>query len=154
MIGPIGRSTLLAIAWAAMMAWSAASAKLTNINLDELVSAATLIAHGRVVGTSKGNSHYIQFEPLSILKGGAIGEGEDLQICNDPNDVEAYDLSSADGNYIIFAIAARGCYAPLQGVRSVIRIKDSAALTGNIEGQPETQSLSAFLRRIAAAMGR
>jgi hypothetical protein len=118
------------------------------------VSGATLIAHGRVARASKGNSYYIQFEPLSILKGGAISEGKGLQICNDPNDVEAYDLSSADGTYIIFAIAAHGCYAPLHGVRSVIRIQDGAALTGNIEGQPETQLLSVFLRKIAVAMDR
>lgn len=154
MMGPVGRSTLVAIAWVAVMVWSAASAKLTNISLDELVSGATLIAHGRVVGALKSNSHYIQFQPLSILKGGAIGEGEDLQLCNDPTDVETYDLSSADGNYIIFAIAAQGCYAPLHGVRSVVRIQDGAALTGNIEGQPETQLLSVFLRKIAAAMDR
>jgi hypothetical protein len=129
-------------------------AKLVYITLEELVQTSVLIAYGKSAVDADGSSArgytVVLFEPSVVLKGVASAKDARIPICNDPDDVETYDLRSVRGPYIVFAMLSESCYAPVRGIRSVVLVNDAMALTGNIEGQPRSQAVTVFLEKVRA----
>ena len=132
-----------------LIAWSgAALAKLTNISLAELVEGSTVIAYGRSVTDGK-SSPLVVFQTETLLKGPREAAQKTLRICNDPADVESYDLSKVSEPYVVFATGGKDCYTPIHGLRSVVQVREGIALTGNISDQPQEQPVTAFIKKVS-----
>jgi len=127
-------------------------AKLTKIKLNELVLGSSLIAYGRSIPTAssapQGSANTVWLQPISILKGETLVKGKKILLCNTPGDIESYDLRDLKEPYVIFAKQVDDCYLPIHGLRSVIQTKDKTIITWNIDGQPDQQSIAAFLAKV------
>jgi hypothetical protein len=128
--------------------WNASFARLTNITLEELVTRSTLVAYGRTETKSADDSSTVTFEIATLLMGPSDVARKTVRICNDVTDVESYDLSRITRSYIVFAAAKDNCYAPVHGLRSVVQVREDAALTANISGEPSEQPLNTLLSKI------
>lgn len=136
----------------------AALARVIDITLKELVQRSSYIAYGRsVISVANGfheDSKKVRFQPISVLKGKRLADDQKVTICNDPHDVESYDLRVIDQPYVVFARTTDECHLPIQRLRSVVKVDGDTALTRNIADQPETQSLSVFLKKVESLVGK
>jgi hypothetical protein len=128
-------------------------AELIPMTLKGLVQEATVIAYGSSVPRSAvppKASSTVRFQPVSVLKGKSLVKDEPIEVCNDPSDIESYDLRQFVEPYIIFATKARGCWMPVRGMISVVPIKADGAATWRIQGEPAAQPFTAFLMKITS----
>jgi hypothetical protein len=127
-------------------------AKLVNIRLEKLVNDSDLIVYGRTIreatGSVAGGLRTVSFEVTSVLKGASLEGRKRVQICNDPGDIESYDLGEVVGSYVIFTKLSADCFRPVLGLRSVVQIDGHFALTGNIENEPQRQDINSFLTKV------
>jgi hypothetical protein len=127
-------------------------AKLISVSLEKLVDDSDLIAYGHTVGgtvsSAPGGPRTVSFEVASFLKEMGLSGRKRVRLCNDPEDVESYNLSKVEGAYVVFAKSSGTCFRPVLGLRSVVQTDGHFALTGNIAGQPERQEISSFLAKV------
>lgn len=143
----------LAIGLLVLLISQLALAKLIPIKLIELVQESSLIAYGRSVTeqtrASSGKTAVTWFEPVSILKGKPLASGKRIAICDSSkDDAESFNLTKTSSSYFIFAKQSDQCYDPVRAMFSVVFVKDDIAETGRISGEPETQPLSGFVKKI------
>jgi hypothetical protein len=151
----LGRRQLLAAAIAAvlLMGSHAAFAKLFEIDLKDLVNESTLIALVRPIGKAPNPSPEstriaVSFKMISVLKGASLGKGDQIQLCNHPQEIESYNLEDIDEEFMVFAKPGAGCFQPILGYRSFVMMEGGVAVTGNIADQPERQGAGAFLKKV------
>jgi hypothetical protein len=137
-------STLLFLV--ALFVPTSGETKLLHIKLAELVDKSQFIAVGRTIRSAAAPSKVL-FQPKEILRGKML-EGGDIVLCNQPDDVESYDLRELEGLYVVFASFEVRCYRPVHGVSSVIRMTDGVAWTVGIYDQPESQPVQEFLGKV------
>ena len=127
-------------------------AKLVNIRLEKLVNDSDLIVYGRTIresaGGVSGGLRTGSFEVTSVLKGASLEGRKRVQICNDPGDIESYDLGKVVGFYVVFTKSSGDCFRPVLGLRSVVQTEGHFALTGNIADEPQQQDINSFLTKI------
>ena len=153
----MSKYTPLAIGMAAMLLAGAIFARLPDVTLAELVMNSDFIAYGAngnvpsksgKDGVSAGTPTVL-FAPTLILKGvHETSRNESIVLCNEPNDVESYDLSSLPLSYFVFATKSGNCFRPILGVRSVVKVANGIAYTVAIADQPERQDYSAFVATV------
>jgi hypothetical protein len=129
-------------------------AKVAYISLDELVQEADLVLYGQTTQHTGTPSKTVAWmKPLAVLKNKkAVATGKDVPVCNG-GDTESVDFNAYPGSYVVFVSKEGDCYSPIAGIRSVVLIRDQVALTARIQGQPERQTLDAFLKEIRALVG-
>lgn len=68
---------------------------------------------------------------------------------------DTIDLRKFPGSYVVFARAnRRGCFSPVAGYKSLIPVQEGVARTVNIDGEPDTQPLGAFLNKVQKMIGK
>lgn len=130
---------------ALILAAAYAHARLLDIKLADLVKKSELIAYGETTTTVSTPSR-VSFRPREILKG-KPPSGE-IVLCNEPHNVESYDLRTMKVPYVVFAANEGDCYRPVHGASSIIEVDDGIARTVSIIDQPDGQPLQTFLEKI------
>jgi hypothetical protein len=132
-----------------------ALAELIPITLAGLLKEASVVAYGSSVRRSdtSASSSIVWFQPVSMLRGESLAKGEAIKICNDPTDSESYDLRQFDEPYIVFAKKGNDCYVPVHRMSSIVPVSNGTAATWRIQGEPEKQPLSAFLKKVTSLIG-
>jgi len=127
-------------------------AKIARTTLDELVRYSDLVFYGETtshVAPLENNPYVIWFRTSSFLKSPIGLDKGDLPICDDMMLRDTIDLRKYPGVYVVFARAnRRGCYSPVAGYKSLVGIVEGTAQTFNIDEEPDTQPLDAFLTKI------
>ena len=91
----------------------------------------------------------MSFRLLRVLKGATNKEkGQEILLCNDPDEPESYDLRRLKTNYFVFASKCGDCYGPVYGLRSVIKVVAGNAETFAVKDQPTSQALEGFTNKI------
>jgi hypothetical protein len=135
-----------------MMVSSICLAKATVVTLSELIRQSDLIVYGAVDHSEQqapaANASVI-FKSMSLLKG-ILQAHEDVAVplCNRRPNSEWPDVSKISGNAILFLSKEGGCFNLSHNYRSVVEVRDDDALTAEIKGEPDHQSLQKFLTRI------
>jgi hypothetical protein len=138
---------LLAVPLAALLVTpEIALGRLIDTTLEEIVSRAPIILHGETRNSSTPGR--VPFVVKTVLKSPSPLGMKTVALCNDAQDVEAYDLSKSIGEYIVFVQEDGKCFKPVYGIRSVFAIKDGIANTATLEHQPEHQPVPQFERKI------
>jgi hypothetical protein len=129
-----------------------ALAELIPITLAGLANEASVIAYGSSVRQSdmSASSSIVWFQPVSVLRGESLVKDKPFKICNDPTDSESYDLRQFDEPYIVFAKKKNDCYMPVHRMSSIVPVSNGTAATWRIQGEPEKQPLSAFLKKVTS----
>jgi hypothetical protein len=131
-------------------------AKLVSIRLEKLVNDSDVIVYGRTMREGEatarvpGGLRMVSFEVTLVLKGESLKGKKRVQICNDPGDIESYDLGKVVGSYVVFTKSSGGCFRPVLGLRSVVQTEGHFALTGNIADEPQQQDINSFLTKVKA----
>jgi hypothetical protein len=154
-------SAQICVALFAAMFTCAVTARLPDTTLAELVQEADLVAYGEtrlpdsrsLERSVSDGAKTVTFAPKLILKGADLMPGQTaIMLCNDPKNTEAYDLSKLPLTYFVFASKQDGCYQPILGVRSVVKVADGLAYTVAIKDQPERQAYESFIERIKSSV--
>lgn len=130
-----------------------AQAKLLNIALVDLVKRSDLIAYGETT-TATSKPTRVSFRPKQILKGDASLSDGDIVLCNEPGEVESYDLRKMQTAYVVFAAKGWRCYKPVHGTSSIVQVADGAARTFAIADQPTGQPFEEFVRKIQSYVNK
>lgn len=147
------RTALAALTMCLLLHSGWALAELIPMTLAGLVQEATVIAYGSSVrrsGVPPQASSTVRFKPASVLKGKLLLKNKPIEICNDPSDSESYDLRRFVEPYVIFATKVNSCLMPVRGMISIVPVRDDAAATWRIQGEPDAQPFAAFLTRITS----
>lgn len=129
------------------LAASFAQARLLDIKLADLVEKSDFIAFGESTSTTSTPSR-VSFRPKQVLKGKAAVNGGEIILCNEPDNIESYDLRTMKGAYVVFAAPKNDCYQPVHGASSIIEVEDGIARTVSIIDQPSSQPLHTFFEKI------
>jgi hypothetical protein len=127
---------------------SAATARLLDINLSQLVAQSDVIVYGLVVSGNEGNKGTVIVTPKAVLKGAKLENEKGFIICNVVGKTESLDLRSVHRPLVIFASKNQDCLMPIHGISSTIIVNKGLAATASIVDQPNQQSISEFLRKI------
>lgn len=129
----------------------AGMASMTTITLAQLVVKSDVVALGRTSRTSdvsQSMGSTVAFEITMLLKGGNALDTSAIKLCNPNNNSEWPDLTKMQGDRIVFVAKAGDCYSLVHGYRSIIGSDGGQAWTGVIEGQPDKQPITTFLKKI------
>lgn len=124
-----------------------AEAKLLNIRLVELIEKSDFIAYGETMD-GMSTPAKVLFRPEKTLKGKALPAGEEISLCNQPEEVESYDLRKMRTHYVVFASKKWRCYKPVHGASSIVEVADGIAHTFAIADQPAGQPFDEFIKKI------
>jgi len=153
-----GGLSTLAMAFFALVGAVAVCAKIAYTTLDELVRYSDLVFYGETTSHAaplENNPYVIWFKPSSFLRSPIGLDKGDLPICDDRMIRDTIDLRRFPGAYVVFARAdRRGCYAPVAGYKSLVGVVKGVAQTFNVDEEPGTQPLDAFLTKIRTLIQR
>jgi hypothetical protein len=127
---------------------SAATARLLDINLSELVAQSDVIVYGQVVNGNEGDKDTVLVTPRAVLKGMKRENEKGFTICNIVGNTESLDLRSVHRPLVIFGRKNEDCLMPVHGISSTIVVDKGLAATASIVDQPDQQPISEFLKRI------
>jgi hypothetical protein len=77
-----------------------------------------------------------------------------IALCNSRPNEEWPDVSTLTGEVILFALPHGRCLNLSHNYRSVVKVRDGQACTGEIKGEPENQPLDRFLDRLRSLILR
>ena len=136
----------------AILASTACFAKATVVTLSELTKQSTVIVYGTIAQGSPSSesqtSVWVAFTPTLTIKGTDAIRGGKIELCNTRPNTEWPDLSKMQDNVVLFLSKKDGCFNLSHNYRSVVRVSDARAQTGEIKGQPDDQPLDEFLGRL------
>ena len=97
----------------------------------------------------------IWFKAISFPKKLRGLDSGDVPVCDDVMLRDTINIRKFPGAYVVFARAnRRGCFSPVAGYKSLIPVSEGAAQTVNIDGEPDTQTLDAFLDKVREMVGK
>ena len=131
-------------------------AKIAARTLAELVNGSDLILYGEttphVLPPLESDYGIVWFKPLFVIKGSPSSGQADIPVCEQSQYVDTIDLHKYPGAYVVFANHTRRCYAPSAGYISLIPINEGIARTAAIDGEPETEPVRQFVKKIRKLM--
>jgi hypothetical protein len=134
-----------------------AHAKATVATLSELTKESSVIVLGHVAGPkepAETADRSVSFAVSLVLKGGPHVRGDALVLCNSRPNEEWPDMSTLTGEAILFVYPKGACFNLSHNYRSVVRVQDGQASTGEIRGEPEHQPLEKLLQRLRTLISR
>ena len=145
------RPTLVAILALALVAATPADARIRYMALQDLVDQSDLVFYGETVPDP--NSPYVNkwvlwFKVKELVKKPLTLPDGILPVCDQMTYVDTVDVRNHPGAYVVFAKFKGHCYAPVAGYKSLIGVNEDAAYSAPIDGEPDTQLLSAFLEKL------
>ncbi len=129
-----------------------AGAKIAKVTLGELVRESDIVLYGQTVAggvaASEGSQSIALMKPIEILKSDVdLAKDAEVPICNS-TDTESTDFKAHPGKYVVFARKTASCYLPVAGMKAVVLIRGTSALTGFIDGEPESRNVTEFIKRV------
>jgi hypothetical protein len=118
-----------------------------------LTEEAQVIVYGHIdVNESPPNpsAGRLRFTTVRVLKGPTSVRDETVVLCNSRPNTEWPDLSKLAGDAVLFLVRSGDCFNLSHNYRSVVKIHNNRAATGEIKGQPDERPLAEFLDMVRA----
>lgn len=135
-----------------------AHAKATIVTLSELTKQSQVIVYGHLAvaaeSSSPSSQAWLQFKAVLVVKGASSVRENVIQLCNSRPNLEWPDMSKMAGDTVLFVSQKGDCFDLSHNYRSVVRVRDGRATTGEIKDQPEDQPLDMFLNKVRSLVSR